>query len=184
MACLRASRPIASIVHVIHWTPRRLLSWRSVLGPATEVRNDAALVIGALGSDVVVAVDAPAEEQGTAPLTGTELYNACLQYAQVPEGDRGRTCGMYIRGFIDGSNRIVVMPRKEAQQQPESFAERAWRTNRPKHSSAKPDFCIAGDVSLRVLVEQLLMQASVTLPTEATRAADLLYATLSRFHKC
>jgi hypothetical protein len=117
------------------------------------------------------------------PLTGVELLALCQAYVHSPERDDARACAAYVRGFIEGSDEVIVRA-DDAQQPPrESFSERAWRT-RLGISAPAPRYCLSAAVSLRDLVAQLLAQAGRKLPAEDVSARALLYAALSRSHRC
>jgi hypothetical protein len=116
-------------------------------------------------------------------LTAVELHALCQAYVHSPESADGRACVAYVRGFIEGSDEVIVR-REDVQRLPrESFSERAWRT-RLGISKPAPRYCLSADVSLQELVAQLLAQAERTPPAGDVSARALLYATLSRFHRC
>jgi Rap1a immunity proteins len=118
-----------------------------------------------------------------APLTSVELHELCLTYIDAPESDEGQACAAYVRGFIEGSDRVVLRSDEPAQAQGESFSERAWRT-RLGIPRPDPRYCLEKTVSLQEFISQLLAQAERKPPEQDVSAQELLYATLSRFHRC
>jgi hypothetical protein len=116
-----------------------------------------------------------------APLTSVELHELCLTYVDAPEGDEGQACAAYVRGFIEGSDRVVL--RSDDQAHGESFSERAWRT-RLGVPRPEPQYCLQKTLSLQAFISQLLAQAKRKPPEQDVSAQELLYATLSRFHRC
>jgi hypothetical protein len=116
-----------------------------------------------------------------APLTSVELHELCLAYIDAPESDAGQACAAYVRGFIEGSDRVVL--RSDEQTHEESFSERAWRT-RLGIPQPDPRYCLEKTVSLQGFITQLLAQAERKPPEQDVSAQELLYATLSRFHRC
>ncbi len=117
-----------------------------------------------------------------APLTSMELHELCLAYIRAPESEEAQACAAYVRGFLEGSEQVVLGNRdKEAR--PESFSERAWRT-RLGASPPKPRYCLKERLPLREFIAQMLKQAERKPPTEDSSADALLYGTLSRFHRC
>jgi hypothetical protein len=118
-----------------------------------------------------------------APLTSVELHELCLAYLDAPAGDDGQACAAYVRGFIEGSDRVVLRGDEPAQTRGESFSERAWRT-RLGIPRQEPRYCLEKTVSLQEFITQLLAQAERKPPEDDVSAQELLYATLSRFHRC
>ena len=146
---------------------------------------DRELLVSGCAALLCSSVGAAAQDGGElGPLSGAALYQACIEYMQSPASENGRVCGIYVRGFIAGSDRIVLMSSQHTPARSESFTDRALRTRLGKRVTVQPEYCIAADVTLRMLVEQLLSQATITAPDETTEAAELLYATLGRFHRC
>jgi len=123
-----------------------------------------------------------AAELGPEPITGVELLALCQVYVHSPESADGRACAAYVRGFIDGSDEVILLA-QDPQQPRESFGERAWRT-RLGISKPPPRFCLSAAVSLQDFAAQLLAQASRKFPAEDGSARALLYATLGRSHRC
>jgi hypothetical protein len=124
----------------------------------------------------------PADATELAPLTSAELGELCGVYLESPESDQGRACSAYVRGFIEGSTKVVV--REDSEIRSESFSERAWRTRLGIRSLPVPEYCVEKAISLRDFVVQLLEQAEHKPPAAEESASALLYATLSRFHRC
>lgn len=118
-----------------------------------------------------------------APLTSVELHELCLTYIDAPESDEGQACAAYVRGFIEGSDRVVLRSDEPAQAHAESFSERAWRT-RLGVPRPEPRYCLEETLSLQEFIAQLLAQAERKPPEQDVSAHELLYATLSRFHRC
>jgi hypothetical protein len=117
------------------------------------------------------------------PLTSVELHALCQAYVHSPESEDARACAAYVRGFIEGSDEVIVRS-EDAQHLPrESFSERAWRT-RLGISRSEPRYCLSATVSLQELIAQLLAQAERKPPAGDVSASALIYATLSRFHRC
>jgi hypothetical protein len=131
---------------------------------------------------MVAALLARVDAAELAPLTSVELYELCLAYGRAPESEEAQACAAYVRGFIEGSEQVVLRNHdKEAR--PESFSERAWRT-RLGASPPKPRYCLKARLPLREFIAQMLKQAEHNPPTEDSSADALLYGTLSRFHRC
>jgi Rap1a immunity proteins len=117
-----------------------------------------------------------------APLTSMELHELCLAYVHAPESEKAQACAAYVRGFIEGSEQIVLR-NGDKEARPESFSERAWRT-RLGANPPKPRYCLKARLPLREFIAQMLKQAERKPPTEDSSADALLYGTLSRFHRC
>ena len=117
------------------------------------------------------------------PLTSTELHELCLAFVHRPLSEDARACAAYVRGFIEGSDDVIVEGDDAQQRSQESFSERAWRT-RLGVRTAEPLYCVSTTLPLRALVAQLLTQAERKPAAEHESASTLLYATLSRFHRC
>jgi hypothetical protein len=116
-----------------------------------------------------------------APLTSMELHELCLAYIRAPESEEAQACAAYVRGFIEGSEQVVLRNNDEVR--PESFSERAWRT-RLGATPQKPRYCLKARLPLREFITQMLKQAERKPPTEDSSADALLYGTLSRLHRC
>lgn len=116
-------------------------------------------------------------------LTSVQLHALCQAYVRAPESEDARACAAYVRGFIEGSAEVIVRSDSAQQLPRESFSERAWRT-RLGVSKTAPRYCLSTAVSLQELIAQLLAQAERTPPADDASASVLLYATLSRFHRC
>jgi Rap1a immunity proteins len=131
---------------------------------------------------MVAALLARVDAAELAPLTSMELHELCVAYIRAPESEEAQACAAYVRGFIEGSEQVVLRNHDE-EARPESFSERAWRTrlgaNPPKHR-----YCLKERLSLRQFIAQMLKQAERKPPTEDSSADALLYGTLSRFHRC
>jgi hypothetical protein len=55
---------------------------------------------------VTILIDAAISTCGAASLdawSSPELHRRCLAYQESPQSQEGRSCGDYIRGFIEGS---------------------------------------------------------------------------------
>lgn len=118
-----------------------------------------------------------------APLSSMELHELCLAYVEAPESEDGKACAAYVRGFMEGSDRIVLLSDDRAQAHEETFSERAWRT-RLGTRSAKPRYCLDETLSMGEFIRQLLMHAERKPPEREASAHELLYGALSRFHRC
>jgi hypothetical protein len=118
-----------------------------------------------------------------APLTSVQLHELCLAYVEAPESEDAKACAAYVRGFIEGSDRIVLLSDDPAQGSEETFSERAWRT-RLGIRSPKPRYCLKEAVSMEEFITQLLMYAEHKPPERDANAHDILYGALSRFHRC
>lgn len=118
-----------------------------------------------------------------APLTSVQLHELCLAYVEAPESENAKACAAYVRGFIEGSDRIVLLSDDPAQAHEETFSERAWRT-RLGMRSPKPRYCLKEALSMEEFITQLLMHAEHKPPEQDTSAHELLYGALSRFHRC
>jgi hypothetical protein len=117
------------------------------------------------------------------PLTSVELHALCRAYVHSPESEDARACAAYVRGFIEGSELVIVRGEDVQPLRQESFSERAWRT-RLGISRPEPRYCLSPAVTLQELIAQLLAQAEQKPPAGDVSAGALLYATLSRFHRC
>ncbi|HET9447923.1 MAG TPA: hypothetical protein VFO35_16785, partial [Steroidobacteraceae bacterium] len=51
------------------------------------------------------------------PVTGAELLALCRAYVHSPESADARACAAYVRGFIEGSDEVIVRA-DDAQQPP------------------------------------------------------------------
>jgi hypothetical protein len=118
-----------------------------------------------------------------APLTSVELHELCLAYVRAPKSEDARACAAYVRGFIEGSDQVVIRSVVAKELRRESYSERAWRT-RLGMSTPEPHYCLDKALSLRAFVTQVLMQAERKPPAKDMSASALLYATLSHFHRC
>jgi hypothetical protein len=118
------------------------------------------------------------------PLTSVQLRELCQAYVHAQESEDAHSCAAYVRGFVEGSDRILLRPDEAKVTRRESFSERAWRTRLGIGAPAKPEYCLDDTVSLQELIGQLLLQAERTPPNEDMSASALLYGTLSRFHRC
>ena len=127
---------------------------------------------------------APLQAAELAPLSGVELYELCAAYVTAPESDEGQACAAYVRGFIEGSDRVVLRSAEPEETRNESFTERAWRTRLGVPRAPEPRYCVEETLSLKNFVTQLLTQAERKPPAEGVSAQELLYGTLSRFHRC
>lgn len=117
------------------------------------------------------------------PLTSVELQALCQAYVHSPDSEDARACAAYVRGFIEGSELVIVRGEDVQPLRQESFSERAWRT-RLGVSRPEPRYCLSPAVTLQELIAQLLAQAEQKPPAGDVSARALLYATLSRFHRC
>ena len=131
---------------------------------------------------LVTALLARVDAAELAPLTSMQLYELCLAYVRAPESEEAQACAAYIRGFIEGSEQVVLRNHNK-QTRPESFSERAWRT-RLGANPPKPRYCLKERLPLREFIAQMLKQAERKPPAEDSSADALLYGTLSRFHRC
>jgi hypothetical protein len=131
-----------------------------------------------------VAVAAPLHAAELTPLSSVELHDLCLAYSEAPEGDEAQACAAYVRGFIEGSERVVLRKQNRAETRAESFSERAWRTRLGTRQPPEPKYCVAETLSMKTFITQLLTQAERTPPTHDMSAQELLYATLTRFYRC
>lgn len=118
-----------------------------------------------------------------APLTSLELHELCLAFVEAPESEDAKACAAYVRGFIEGSDRVVLLSDDPAHANEETFSERAWRT-RLGIRSPKPRYCLEEALSMEELITQLLMHAERKPPRRDASAHELLYGALSRFHRC
>jgi hypothetical protein len=132
---------------------------------------------------VTIPLGAQVQAAELAPLTSVELHELCMAYIEAPASDEGQACAAYVRGFIEGSDRVVLRSNEGAQAHEESFSERAWRT-RLGIPRPEPRYCLEKTVSLQEFITQLLAQAERKPPEQDVSAQELLYATLSRFHRC
>jgi hypothetical protein len=118
-----------------------------------------------------------------APLTSMELHELCLAYVHAPQSEEAYACAAYVRGFIEGSDQVVLRNHATEEVRRESFSERAWRT-RLGTKTPKPQYCLDGSLPLRDFITQMLQYAERKPPTADVSAEALLYGTLSRFHRC
>ncbi len=119
-----------------------------------------------------------------APLTSIELHELCRAYVHARQSADAHRCAAYVRGFVEGSGRILLRPDDAKVTRRESFSERAWRTRLGIRALSRPEYCLDDKVSLQELIAQVLSQAERTPAKEDVSASALLYGTLSRFHKC
>jgi hypothetical protein len=119
-----------------------------------------------------------------APLSSADLLKRCLHYIESPASAEGRSCGAYVRGFIEGSPKVVLLTEETNRRQRESFSERALRTRLGTLTIPDPDYCLNSKVSLREFITQMLGHAEVNPPEEHVSASALLYGTLSQFYRC
>jgi Rap1a immunity proteins len=126
----------------------------------------------------------PAAATDFSTLTSVELHQLCLAYVRAPESDDAQACGAYVRGFIEGSDEVMVSTHENNRTRPESFSERAWRTRLGTGTPRRPSYCLDATLPLREFVRQVLTQAERNPPNEKVSASALMYGTLSRFHRC
>jgi Rap1a immunity proteins len=127
---------------------------------------------------------APLSATDLLPLSSAELHKRCLVFSESPQSEEGRACAAYVRGFIEGSDRIVLRESDPiVQQQSESFSERALRT-RLGRISPKPEYCLQSALSLQEFIAQMLAYAEDHPPASDASASVLLYGTLRRFYRC
>lgn len=119
-----------------------------------------------------------------APLTSIELHELCLAYVHAAQSEEAHRCAAYVRGFVEGSERILLRADEAKVTRRETFSERAWRTRLGIGAPSRPEYCLDATVSLRELIGRVLSQAVKTPPREDMSASALLYGTLSRFHRC
>jgi hypothetical protein len=132
---------------------------------------------------LVAPLVARADAAELAPLTSMELHELCLAYVHAPQSEEARACAAYVRGFIEGSDQVVLRNDATEEARRESFSERAWRT-RLGTATPKPQYCLDESLPLRDFITQMLQQAEREPPMEDVSAEALLYGTLSRFHRC
>ena len=114
-------------------------------------------------------------------VSSAQIATQCRAYLEDPDGEDGRFCAAFVRGFIDGSPVVVL---KAPPDSGESFAERAARTRLGRPFISRPEYCIDSSIGMRRLVEQIVTVADERAPRDDVDAAVLLYATFARFHKC
>jgi Rap1a immunity proteins len=117
------------------------------------------------------------------PLSSVELHEQCLLFSESPQSEEGRACAAYVRGFIEGSDRIVLRESDPGVQQSESFSERALRT-RLGRISPKSEYCLQSALSLQEFIAHMLAYAEDHPPASDVSASALLYGTLHRFYRC
>jgi hypothetical protein len=117
------------------------------------------------------------------PYSASELHGLCQAYLEAPDEAAGRACAAFLRGFIDGSPRVVVHEEPSASERA-SFTERAIRTRLGRPKDPAPSYCIAGGTTLREFVTQLLTHARTHVPQPDVGAGALIMGTLDQFHRC
>ena len=116
------------------------------------------------------------------PLSSVDLHRACVEYLASPQGAEGTRCDAYVRGFVEGSSKVVVQAATESQRS--AFRERALRTRLGWPKDPRPTYCIDSATSMQQFVSQLVEQAAVTPPLDNVDASALLVAMLQRYHTC
>lgn len=119
-----------------------------------------------------------------APLTSIELHQLCLAYMHEPDSEDAQACAGYVRGFVEGSDRVLLRADETKVSRRESFSDRALRTRLGIGAPPRPEYCLDDTVTLQKIVEQLVLHAERAPPKENVSASALLYGTLSRFHRC
>jgi hypothetical protein len=138
------------------------------------------MTLMALGSQVNANVGA-AE---LAPFSSVDLHKRCLAYLESPQSDEGQQCSAYVRGFIQGSQQIVLRDEDVEQKPIESFTDRALRTRLGKPGAPRPDYCVSSTTTLREFISQMIAHAEINPPKDDVSASVLLYGTLTQFHRC
>jgi hypothetical protein len=119
-----------------------------------------------------------------APLTSIELHKLCLAYIRAPDSDDAHACAAYVRGFIEGSDKVLLRADETKVSRRESFSDRAWRTRLGIGAPPRPEYCLDDTATLQKIVRQLVLHAETAPSKEDVSASALLYGTLSRFHRC
>jgi hypothetical protein len=101
-----------------------------------------------------------------------------------PDSEDAQACAGYVRGFVEGSDRVLLRADETKVSRRESFSDRALRTRLGIGAPPRPEYCLDDTVTLQKIVEQLVLHAERAPPKENVSASALLYGTLSRFHRC
>jgi hypothetical protein len=116
------------------------------------------------------------------PFSSVDLHRACVAYLASPQGAEGARCDAYVRGFVEGSSKVVVQTATESQRS--AFRERALRTRLGWPKDPRPTYCIDGATSIQQFVSQLVEEAAITPPLDNVDASALIVAMLQRHHVC
>lgn len=117
------------------------------------------------------------------PYSSRDLHRLCRAYLESPEGADGRACSAFVRGFIDGSQKVVVRQDTPGSSRG-SFTERAIRTRLGRTKDPVPSYCIDGVTTMGDFVRQMLEFAHANPPRTDVGASALLLGTLEQFHRC
>ena len=138
-------------------------------------------------------VFASTEAEAVEILSAEELASHCAEFHEDPQGVDGEYCVRYIQGFIDGAvaTDVRVMLNMEAEQEKETFSERAKRTrmidrNSLTRAAGYAEFCLGDPVPLVEVVEKVIVDLDerVKATDSSGTARDVVYESLRRHYPC
>ena len=125
------------------------------------------------------------------PLTAKQLNEICTDNGELRQGDEGRLCLFYVKGFLDGAvatdARVAENVADEADK--ETFAERAIRTrviNRLEKygPSVYAEFCIGEPDPIVDVLNHVVERLAAVKNMESIQAQAVVYGALREHYPC
>ena len=125
------------------------------------------------------------------PLTAKQLHEICTDNGELRQGDEGRLCLFYVKGFLDGAvatdARVAENVADEVDK--ETFAERAIRTrviNRLEKygPTVYGEFCIGEPDPIVKVLDHVVERLASVNNLEQIQAQMVVYGALREHYPC